>query len=84
MPCSVQHGREMRQEFMAKLFFMLDDNSGLKNNLIQQQIGACSDWIAKLRNEDSGQAKQSSYARIIKRYRISQIQAMLDWLKELE
>ena len=80
----VQHGRDMRQEFLAKLFFILDDNSGLKHNLIQEQIGVCSEWIAKLEEEDLEQSNQFAYTRVILKYRISQIQAMLDWLKEIE
>jgi len=80
----VRHGREMRQEFLAKLFFILNVNSGLKHNLIQEQISVCSEWIAKLKQENLNQANQFSYALVIMKYRISQIQAMLDWLKELE
>ena len=80
----VQHGREMRQEFLGKLFFLLDDNISLKHNLIQEQISICSEWIAKLKEENLKQATQFPYAHIIKKYRIYQIQAMLDWLKELE
>jgi len=74
----------MRQEFLAKLFFILNVNSGLKHNLIQEQISVCSEWIAKLKQENLNQANQFSYALVIMKYRISQIQAMLDWLKELE
>ncbi len=80
----VQHGRDMRQEFLAKLFFILDDNSSLKHKFIQEQISICSEWIAKLKEENLKQANQFPYARMIKKYRIYQIQAMLDWLKELE
>ena len=80
----VQHGRDMRQEFLAKLFFIIDDHRGLKHNLIQQQISVCSEWIAKLEEEDLEQVNQFPYARIIQNYRISQIQAMLDWLKEID
>lgn len=80
----VQHGRDMRQEFLAKIFFILDDHSSLKHNLLQKQISIGSEWIARLKEENSKQANQFSYARIIKKYRIYQIQAMLHWLKELE
>jgi PadR family transcriptional regulator AphA len=80
----VQHGRDMRQEFLAKLFFILDDNSGLKKNLIQEQISVCSEWIVKLKEDNSKQANHFPYAHLIMKYRISQIQAMLDWLNELE
>lgn len=79
----VQHGRDMRQEFLAKLFFILDDNRGLKQNLIQEQISVCSEWIDKLKEENSKQANPSPYVHLILKYRIAQIRAMLDWLKEL-
>lgn len=80
----VQHGREMRQEFMAKLFFLLKENGSAKEKLIQQQISICSEWIARLKRENSKQADQFTYAHLVQNYRISQIQAMLEWLKQLE
>lgn len=80
----VQHGREMRQEFLAKLFFIFNENGNLKQNLIQEQVHVCSEWVTRLKEENSNQANQFPYARIIMKYRIYQIQAMLDWLKELE
>jgi len=79
----VKHGRDMRQEFLAKIFFIIEDHRGLKQNLIKQQISVCSEWIARLKEEDLEQANQFPYAHIIQNYRISQIQAMLDWLKEI-
>jgi PadR family transcriptional regulator, regulatory protein AphA len=42
----VQHGRDFRVEFLAKLFFAGREGPGAVTALISQQRVACSRWIA--------------------------------------
>ena len=78
----VLHGREMRQEFLAKLYFTIhtDSNSGLM--LIDLQRKECQKWVASIKLE---QEKNSSiYQELILQYRIMQIDAMIEWLSYVE
>lgn len=74
----VDHGREMRQEFLAKLFFSmkLDDKSGLL--LIEDQRLECMSWLERIAAHEL--ESQSVYHGLIIQYRIKQIEAMIDWL----
>jgi PadR family transcriptional regulator AphA len=76
----VMHGRDMRQEFLAKLYFA--QKSGIDNfmELIEKQRKVCSDWLSNLQENISKTTEEKSYERIIFQYRISQIKAMIEWL----
>ncbi len=75
----VKHGRDMRQEFLAKLFFAmkLDIQNGL--SLIDNQQVECESWLQQISIGD--ETNHSTYQSLISQYRIRQIQAMIDWLQ---
>ncbi len=75
----VIHGREMRQEFLAKLFFAmkLDLQKGL--SLIDNQKVECESWLDQISFAE--EPNHSTYQSLIFQYRIRQIQAMIDWLQ---
>lgn len=78
----VSHGREMRQEFLAKLFFAIKQKNEIEWNLIQAQKIECNRWITELNNEKL--AQKNIYQDLIFDYRIKQIEAMIEWLNFVE
>ena len=76
----VTHGRLMRQEFLAKLYFA--QKSGVEDfmGLIEAQKTVCAEWLSNLQVSYSKTIDDQHYERMIFQYRISQIQAMLEWL----
>jgi PadR family transcriptional regulator, regulatory protein AphA len=80
----VQHGREMRQEFLAKLYFAQSTSSVSYRDLKKAQLKICHEWISAIESELTQLSGQQNYAKIILNYRISQTQAMLEWLKQLK
>lgn len=80
----VKHGREMRQEFLAKLYFSQSSDKSSYQKLVQAQIKVCSEWLTAMKNELSHLSNQQIFAKNILNYRISQTNAMLEWLKNLQ
>jgi PadR family transcriptional regulator, regulatory protein AphA len=79
----VKHGREMRQEFLAKLYFSQSAKRDLYQKLIQEQHQVCSEWLSNLKNDLSKQTNEQPYKQVILNYRISQTRAMINWLNDL-
>jgi DNA-binding PadR family transcriptional regulator len=77
----VNRGREMRQEFIAKLFITQNfykDKIGL---LVDNQKRVCNKWIE---NQEIFLIKeQDQFQILLIDYRKKQIQAMLEWLEQI-
>ena len=78
--CPVGHGRDMRQEFLAKLYFAEKSGTEAALELIDEQKTVCGDWLASLQINYANTGDEQRYERMIFQYRISQTQAMLEWL----
>jgi hypothetical protein len=70
----------MRQEFLAKLFFAQKSSVEVSLELIEEQKALCMEWLASLHISYSNTTDGQRYERMIFQYRISQTQAMLEWL----
>jgi DNA-binding PadR family transcriptional regulator len=78
--CPVGHGRDMRQEFLAKLYFAEKSGAGAGLELIEEQKVVCGEWLSSLHSRFANSGEDQRYERMIFQYRISQTQAMLEWL----
>lgn len=76
----VLHGRDLRQEFLAKLYFAQQESPATASHLIQAQREVCAATLAKL-DERAGQALDP-YSRLVFAFRRSQLTASLDWLAQ--
>ena len=80
----VQHGRDFRVEFLAKLFFAGREGPGAVTALISHQRVECSVWIVELRREISALEPVRRYDRLVLQFRLSQLEAIQRWLDECE
>ena len=80
MHSPVQHGREMRQDFLARLYFA--QRSGLQAalHLIQDQREVCLGWQTHLEEQVSSLQEEGGFEQLVYEFRIAQVKAMLDWL----
>jgi len=76
----VAHGRDLRQEFLAKLFFAQRDSLVSSQTLISNQRTACQHWLAELQAQLGELGDAHAYDRLVLQFRISTIQAFTDWL----
>jgi PadR family transcriptional regulator, regulatory protein AphA len=76
----VEHGREIRMEFLAKVYFTLRKNPDTTMALIDAQHTACATWIDNLKRTLSDTPETQLYERIVFQYRLAQMIAIVDWL----
>jgi DNA-binding PadR family transcriptional regulator len=76
----VAHGRDLRLEFLAKLFFAAKNGSTAVAALVERQRAACDDWLADLRRQLDSIPTSRPFDRLVIEFRIRQIQAIVDWL----
>ncbi len=76
----VHHGRDLRIEFLAKLFWAQQLGVPAVQRLIAAQHAACQGWLDEFRAEAKGLASARPYEWLVLEFRIGQIEAMLQWL----
>lgn len=77
----VDHGRDFRLEFLAKLFFAQHGEGETVRALLAAQRAACQAWCAEL-EPLVAQRGRDTYEGLVYRFRLGQIQAMAAWLDE--
>jgi PadR family transcriptional regulator, regulatory protein AphA len=80
----VRHPREMRQDFLARLYFASQTSAQAAAHLIHQQQVECRDWLHGLQQREQDLGEDRFYERIVYDFRITQITGMLEWLSSLE
>jgi len=76
----VSHGREMHQEFLAKLYFARKSGALVCLELIEEQKVGCTEWLSSLHNNWVKTTNEQDFKEMIFQYRIFQTQAMIEWL----
>ena len=79
----VQHGREIRMEFLAKLYFALLASKETTLALVNVQLASCSTWAANIEHALNETQETQMYERIVFQYRLTQMRAVIDWLEEV-
>lgn len=79
----VEHGRDMRQNFLARLYFARQLGDDVACDLLEQQIAVCKCWLEAHRSRLAKLDEDQDYERIVYRYRITNEEAMLTWLQEV-
>ncbi len=84
MRSPVYHGREMRQEFLARLYFARLDGPETVQELMEAQREACQGWLNEMEIDFEKLGDNGGYRGMVQRFRILETQAMLAWLEECE
>jgi DNA-binding PadR family transcriptional regulator len=80
----VPHGRQIRLEFLAKLYFARQAGRATARQLLERQRAAGRDWLAAQQARAAEVRAARPYAWLVCQFRIGQIEAMLDWLDACE
>jgi len=78
----VLHGRDIRMEFLAKMYFALQSGPETVLELIEDQKANCYEWLSQIQNDLMNTTEEQIYERIVFQYRGRQVQATIDWLEE--
>ncbi len=79
MRTPVEHGRDFRQEFLAKLYFARADGAATVTALVELQAEECRNWLVGLQTRAAA-TPQDSFDWLVLQFRIGQVQAILAWL----
>lgn len=74
----VQHGREIRQILLSKLYFAKKYDQTVYAQLIDDQIRECKTW---LRNIGKVSREESEFNEIVNSFRTLQIESFITWLE---
>jgi DNA-binding PadR family transcriptional regulator len=77
----VLSSRYVRLAFLSKLYFALLEDRKSAMGLIDEQIRVCLSWLQNLQRQLQGLKEDAYISSQVFLFRIGQIQAMLDWLK---
>jgi len=80
----VPHGREVRQEFLAKFYFAQCESRQVATQLIRRQRATCRDWLHAQRARADDIRDTQPFEWLVRQFRIGQIEATLDWLDTCE
>jgi len=80
--------RELRLDFMLKLYFAIEEGPETLSLLIQRQQEICAHWLTTWGGGNAspsggGDAPASPFIRAVRRYRHSHIEAIQGWLTSL-
>lgn len=76
----VTHGRQMRLEFLAKLYFAYRQGPTVVAPLLEAQVLTCRQWLAELPAESRTQLAGDPFANAVHHFRITQIESFVTWL----
>jgi DNA-binding PadR family transcriptional regulator len=78
----VLHGRDMRQEFLAKLFFAIKENPETITTLVNRQKNITNQWLNEVESAMDELTIEDEYDRLVLDSRKKQINGWLEWLDE--
>lgn len=80
----VPHGRQMRLEFLTKLYFAHRQHPDHLHTLIAEQTIACQQWLAELQAQATETATDTAapafFPFAVQQFRLQQIESFLTWL----
>jgi DNA-binding PadR family transcriptional regulator len=79
---SALHPRDMRQEFLARLYFAMNESADSATSLIDKQAAACQVWLKHFQQQSGQLTAKKTYDLFVLRFRILQTEALLRWLEE--
>lgn len=76
----VQHGRKLRLDFLAKLYFARRHDQAAALALVKEQRAHCERWLQDERDRAAGVQKDRRFDWLVHRFRVGQLESMIDWL----
>jgi PadR family transcriptional regulator AphA len=76
----VEHGREIRQDFLAKFFFARLYGEETARRVLETQREVLSKLHTRLETKEDALSSSQTYEKQVYQFRMKQIQAFIDWL----
>jgi len=72
----------MRQEYMAKSYFALNESPSVILTLFERQREECNKWLLALELDQQVMNNHHSFSMLVNTYRTGQVRAIIDWLEK--
>lgn len=82
MLAPVEHGRELRQDFLAKFYFARLAGIETARRVIEAQRSVLLQLKHKMDEQGGALSSSKPFEKQVYHFRMKQIQAMLDWLED--
>lgn len=79
----VEHPRNFRHEFMARVYFLTLYQPDQLENLVNRQLEVCQQWLNNTAEMENSISQSTSFENLTIHFRLTQIQSIVDWLKWL-
>ena len=76
----VEHPRDFRHEFMARIFFVSRFHPEKLVQLVDLQLVVCEHWLSNTIDREKALSVPGDFSNLTLHFRVSQIQSMVDWL----
>ena len=76
----VEHGRELRQDFLAKFYFARLQGEETARSVLEAQRETLKKIQSRMEAEDDALSSSQSYEKQVYQFRMIQIHAFIDWL----
>ena len=76
----VEHGRDFRLEFLAKLAIAVDDGEQAVTTLLELQRDATRARLGEVERAVEAVAPDRPFERLVLQFRVTQLEAILSWL----
>jgi len=80
MVAPVDNERDVRQEFLARLYFARETSPETAVELIEEQTCACLEWLESLEIARQNLPASQRFDCLVYEFRLHQVRATLDWL----
>lgn len=76
----VLHGRQMRLEFLTKLYFAERQDRAIVRQLLEHQIETYQQWLTDLQGQPNSSPDTGFFVDALREFRINQTEPFLTWL----
>ena len=80
----VEHSRDMRLDFLVKVYFLRGQGNEALNKLIQKQREMCQGWLKFQADHSPADQTPPLYEWYVRQFRTQQIQAFMTWLDQCQ
>ena len=80
----VEHSREVRLDFLVKLYFLREEGAEAVSQLIDRQRLVSQDWLSHQGEPPQTGQQLPAYEWYVRQFRAQQIQAILAWLEQVQ
>ena len=76
----VEHGRDIRQMFIAKLYFAEQEGRAIALRLVTEQRKRCREWMGEFHRQVVQSRPERHFDALVLDYRYQQMEGILSWL----